>query len=234
MPDYQQIYATQADQYEYLVTHEDYEGNIARALAEIRPFTNQTVVEFGAGTGRLTCLLAPHVQHILACDISAHMLAVAQAKLRHGGWHNWSLAVSDNRAMGVAANTADLTIAGWSFSNFAGQKPDSWLGDIGTAVDEMQRITRPDGICVIIETLGTSQESPRPPAPYLADYYHWLEQEQGFRSTWIRTDYRFPSVAEAIKSVRFFFGDTMAEAVRRQNSPIVPECTGIWWQPRPR
>jgi ubiquinone/menaquinone biosynthesis C-methylase UbiE len=230
MPDYEQIYATQADRYEYLVAHEDYEGNMARALREIRPFANLNVVEFGAGTGRLTCLLAPQVQYILACDISAHMLAVAQAKLQRGGWHNWSLAVGDNRAMGVAENTADLTIAGWSFSNFAGQKPASWVGDIGSAVDEMQRITRPGGLCIIIETLGTNQASPQPPAPYLADYYRWLEQERGFHSTWIRTDYRFPSVTDAVNSVRFFFGDTMANAVQQKNSPIVPECTGIWWR----
>ena len=66
MPDYKQIYQTQAEQYEYLVAHEDYEGNILRALLAIRPLANTTILELGAGTGRLTRLLAPLARQIIA------------------------------------------------------------------------------------------------------------------------------------------------------------------------
>lgn len=230
MTDFKQIYQTQAEQYEYLVAHEDYEGNILRALQAIRPFTGTTVVELGAGTGRLTRLLAPFAQHIIACDIAQPMLEVARQKLQQGGWYNWQTVVCDNRELAVAGDTADVTIVGWSLGHFVSWYADNWREEIGRSLSEMRRVLRSNGTLIIIETLGTNQLDPAPPTPGLAAYYQWLENEQGFQATSIRTDYRYPSVAEAIASTRFFFGDAMADDVERKNSPIVPECTGIWWQ----
>ena len=81
-----------------------------------------------------------------------------------------------------------------------------------------------------METLGTGRESPLPPTPGLADYYAHLENQRGFSGTWIRTDYLFDSLEEAIDLVRFFFGETLANQVNVSQSPLVPECTGIWWK----
>ena len=58
----------------------------------ILPLDGIDVVELGAGTGRLTCLLAPLVQSIQAFDISPHMLEVASTKLEASGLHNWKTA----------------------------------------------------------------------------------------------------------------------------------------------
>ena len=54
---FQDIYANQADSYEAMVAREDYEGNILKTLQGIRPLEGLDVIEFGAGTGRLTLLL---------------------------------------------------------------------------------------------------------------------------------------------------------------------------------
>ena len=62
-----------------------------------------------------------------------------------------------------------------------------------------------------------------------AAYYAWLEKEQGFRSTWIRTDYQFESLDEAKALTAFFFGDELANDVVKHNWVILPECTGVWW-----
>ena len=230
MTDFKKVYQTEAEQYDYLVAHEDYEGNILKALQKIRPLTpTTTVVELGAGTGRLTRLLAPHVAHITACDISPHMLSVAQQKLSETALHNWQLAACDNCAVALKGQTADLIIAGWSVGHSVGWHPDSWRDEIGQALTEMRRLLHSNGTIILLETQGTNQETPRAPSPQLAEFFNWLEQEQGFRFTWIRTDYHYPTVADAVASVRFFFGDEMADDVRRKNSPIVPECTGIWW-----
>jgi ubiquinone/menaquinone biosynthesis C-methylase UbiE len=88
-PDHPEICRSQAEQYEALVSREDYQGNILRAIQQILPLAGLSVVELGAGTGRLTCLLAPLVQSIQAFDISPHMLDVANAKLGVSGLHNW-------------------------------------------------------------------------------------------------------------------------------------------------
>jgi ubiquinone/menaquinone biosynthesis C-methylase UbiE len=212
-----------------LVSREDYQENIPRALGQIRPFAGLDVVELGAGTGRLSCMVAPLAKTILVSDISAHMLDVATAKLEKTGLQNWTVTVADNRALPVVDRAADVSIAGWSLGYFTIWYAESWRQEIGQALAEMKRVLRPGGTVVILETLGTGSEKPCPPGDALATYYAWLENEHGFSSTWIRTDYRFQSLSEAQESTRFFFGDEFADRIGRENWVILPECTGLWW-----
>lgn len=100
MPDHPEIYRSQAAQYDALVSREDYQRHILPALQQILPMDGLKVVESGAGTGRLTCLLAPVVQFIHAFDISPHMLEVASARLAGSGLKNWHTAVSDHLVAG--------------------------------------------------------------------------------------------------------------------------------------
>ena len=230
MDHFQTIYANHADRYEALVLREDYEGNILKTLQSIRPFAGLDVVEMGAGTGRLTLILAPLVKSLHAFDGSAHMLDVAIKKLNQTGLSNWRVEVADNRSLPVADAVADLSIQGWSFGHYCGWYPDSWREAISTALGEMTRILRPGGSAIMLETMGTGRETPQPPTPALAEYYVWLEKEQGFSATSIRTDYRFESLAEAEQLTRFFFGDELADEVVRRNWIVLPECTGVWWK----
>ncbi len=229
---FQRIYARHAEQYEALVAREDYQGRLLPALAAICPLAGARVVEMGAGTGRLTRLLAPHVRSILAMDASRHMLGHAAGLIRRDGFANISLAVADNRHLPVGDGVADLSLQGWSFGHFTEWYPDVWRAEIGRAVDEMLRVLRPGGSAIILETLGTGSETPAPPAESLAAYYDYLEAERGFARTWLRTDYRFESLAEAESLARFFFGDDLADRVVREGWVILPECTGVWWRER--
>jgi len=68
--------------------------------------------------------------------------------------------------------------------------------------------------------------TPQPPEN-LVDYFSVLEQ-QGFSSSWVRTDYRFESLEEAERVVSFFFGEAMLDEVVHDGSITLPECTGIW------
>lgn len=230
MTDFHSIYANQADNYDRMVNREDYQGNILATLKMIRPLNGIDVVEFGAGTGRLTGLLAPHVRSIAAFDASAHMLDQARLNLERLGVNNWRVAVGDNRRLPIEGGVADLAIAGWSFGHSVGWYPETWRTEISLALREMERVLRPGGTAVILETQGTGREMPQPPHPGLAAYYAWLENEHGFASTWIRTDYRFASLQEADELTRFFFGDDLANRIVRENLVILPECTGVWWK----
>jgi ubiquinone/menaquinone biosynthesis C-methylase UbiE len=228
MPEHLEIYRQQAGQYEALVSCEDYQHNLLEALQKITSFKNTTVVELGAGTGRLTCLLVPLVKTIHAFDISQHMLDVAVDKLKKSGLQNWHTAISDHRRIGIKDDIADITISAWSVCYVVVNAPETWQDELQKALSEMKRVTRQGGFLILIETLGTGSKQPDPPSHLLA-YYASLESS-GFQRTWIRTDYRFESKAKAEKLTRFFFGDSMVEKIEENEEGIIlPECTGIWW-----
>jgi hypothetical protein len=94
----------------------------------------------------------------------------------------------------------------------------------------MTRVLRRGGTAIICETLGTGSLEPHPPTPTLSDYYDYLESEMGFNRRHISTDYKFSSLDEAVETIRFFFGDELAEKVKANHWTIVPEWTGIWWR----
>jgi ubiquinone/menaquinone biosynthesis C-methylase UbiE len=228
MPTEDEVYRQHAEQYERLIQREDYHHHILRAVEQICPLKGLDVIDLGAGTGRLTRLLAPHVGNIKAYDASAHMLSKAQASLHAMSVTNWQVAVADHRQVPVPDASADLVISGWSFCYLAVWGGESWRDELENGYREIQRLLRPGGFVILLETLGTGQESPNPPAN-LAGYYAWLT-EKGFQSTWIRTDYRFDSLTEAVELSKFFFGEKLGRATAKNKWLILPECTGVWWQ----
>ncbi len=227
MPDYAEIYRRQAGKYEALVSREDYQGNLLPALEQIVPLRDKVVVDLGAGTGRLACLLAPLAASVLACDASGAMLSVAAKKLQAGGPGNWLTAVADHRAIPLPNAVADVALSGWSICYLVVWNETRWQAELGRGLEEMQRLVRPGGYLVILETLGTGTASPRPPEN-LEAYFTYLEEE-GFRRTWLRTDYHFASQEEAESLLPFFFGEEMlAKTETRGGEVFLPECTGIW------
>jgi len=229
MPDYFEIYHKHAGQYDLLVSREDYQHNLSKALEKITPFTGLDVVEFGAGTGRLTCMLVPLVKTIRAFDSSQHMLDVAIAKLKRTGSENWQVAIGDHRKIQAKNETADVVISGWSICYLVVGDEETWQVELSRGLAEMGRVLRKNGTLIIIETLGTGCETPAAP-PDLKAYYTFLEV-RGFLHTWVRTDYLFRDMDEAQNLTRFFFGDEMINRIKSdENGLILPECTGIWWQ----
>ena len=228
MPTEKEVYEAHAGQYERLIRREDYQGNILAAIESYCPLDGLEVVELGAGTGRLTRLLAPHVGSIKAFDSSAHMLEVAEKSLHEMGLSNWKAGVADHRQVPVEDSDADLVIASWSFCYLAVWGGADWKSALQDGLREIERILRPGGMVILIESLGTGTEKPRPPE-HLEAYFDWLT-EAGFERGWTRTDYRFESLEEAVELSTFFFGEELGSEVREKNWVILPECTGVWWR----
>jgi ubiquinone/menaquinone biosynthesis C-methylase UbiE len=223
VPDLHAIFETQAADYDRLVACEDYRKNIPRALNEIRSLEGTDVVELGAGTGRLTCMLAPQARSIVAFDSAEPMLRTAGANLMRAGRRNWLAGVADHRHLPAGDGVADVAIAGWTVCMLATWQHATWQREVGQSLAEMKRVLRPGGTAIILETLGTGRETPQPPHDKLAMYYAWLEEEHGFSATWIRTDYRFESRAQGKELARFFFGDDLAEQVTGERPATLPE-----------
>jgi ubiquinone/menaquinone biosynthesis C-methylase UbiE len=225
MPDHKSIYNKEADNYERLVSREDYERNILREIRKVLPIEGIDVVETGAGTGRLTCLLAPYVHLISAHDISEAMLKVADEKLKSMGLTNWRTGVANHRSLPEHDGVADLVLSGWSICYLVDWTCGDWRTEVGKGLAEMERVSKTGGTVIIIETQGTGFETPHPPE-HLLEYLDFLK-DHGYKDTWFRTDYQFSSKEEARELTDFFFGKELADQF---DSEFLPECTGLWWK----
>lgn len=230
MPEQESIYKSEAEGYERLIGHEDHKGNLVPALTRIAPIRGKTILDLGTGTGRFVRALSGMAGKTVAVDISAHMLRYARSRLPDSIHRSWGLVVGDNRRLPLRSEFADVAVAGWSFGHATVWYADHWRDEIGACIREMTRVLRRGGTAIICETLGTGSLEPDPPTPTLADYYEYLESEMGFNRRHISTDYKFSSLDEAVETIRFFFGDELAEKVKANHWTIVPEWTGIWWR----
>jgi ubiquinone/menaquinone biosynthesis C-methylase UbiE len=220
------IYQTDADRYEALVSREDYQGNILKALEEIIVLDGLDILDLGAGTGRLAVMLAPRAKSMQAFDVSEEMLRVCRQRLEASGLSNWKVEVADHRQLPIPNSSADLAVSGWSVSYLAVWNPNSWRRELEKWLDEMKRVLRRGSFIVLFESFGTGNESPIQ-LEHLKEFYPWLD-EAGFQKKWIRTDYKFASVEEAEELSCFFFGDELGDKVRANGWMILPECTGVW------
>jgi ubiquinone/menaquinone biosynthesis C-methylase UbiE len=227
MPSQKQIYLSEAEQYEALVSCEDYQRNIQHALDEIVTMDGLDALDLGAGTGRLAGLLASRVRSLRAFDLSAHMLSVCRDRLQKSSLKNWMTAVADHRRLPLPSHCADLMVSGWSVSYVAVWNPERWREELEAWYAEAKRVLRKGGSIILFESLGTGNETPQPLA-HLENVYRWFD-EAGFQNKWIRTDYKFDSYRQAAEIAGFFFGDEMKKRILSEKLSILPECTGAYW-----
>ncbi|HEX7065490.1 MAG TPA: class I SAM-dependent methyltransferase [Bacillales bacterium] len=228
MPDHDAIYNEEAGKYELMISKEDHEGHILKTLHEIVDLQGKDVVDIGAGTGRLTRLVAPYVKSIKSYDLSRHMLDVISAKLSAQHYKHFETKVSDLRTIPVEENSVDVVMADWSICYLASSNHPEWKENLETVIKEIHRVLRPNGKIVIFETLGTGYVEPNPP-DFLTQYYQELEQVYDFHHKSIRTDYAFESMEEMRELIPFFFGEDLQKAFDDLKQPLLPECTGVWW-----
>ena len=200
MPSEREVYAKHAAEYEELVSREDYQGNILKSIEEIVALEGLDVLDLGAGTGRLACLLSSHVRTMLAFDLSAHMLGIARDKLRQSNLNNWSAVAADHCFLPLAGQFADLIVSGWSVSYVTVWSPDRWRFEADTWLAEARRVLRKGGTIILFESLGTGTESPQP-LGHLENFTQWLN-EKGFMKKLIRTDSLLQTVSPRGKTFR--------------------------------
>jgi ubiquinone/menaquinone biosynthesis C-methylase UbiE len=225
MPDHNRIYKQEAASYHELISKQP---DLTEIIEEIRPISGLDIVDIGAGTGRLTTVLAPKAKSIIALDASEAMLQITADRLHGAELTNWSTQVADHRKLPLADQSADLIVAGWSICYLGNMDVEGWEQNISEVISEIKRVLRTNGTVIIFETLGTGYESPYAP-DFLQKYYSALVDTYGFSHRWIRTDYEFDSIHQAERLTRFFFGDELAEKVIKQNLVHLPECAGVWW-----
>ncbi len=231
MPQMYEIYDLHAREYDELVDAEDYEQNLTRTLHDIVEWNDAVVVEAGTGTGRVTALYAAEAKRITCYDRSTHMLSAARRRLAEYAGKT-AFVVGDNLALpdnGDTPTDADIFVEGWAFGHAVMDSGDP-SRTCAQLIASARRQIRTGGTIIILETMGTAAEKPGAPHPLLGAFYRELEETHRFSPRVISTDYRFPSVEEAIRVMGFFFGEEMAAEVRRRGKPVIPEWTGLWYR----
>ena len=176
MPDHDVIYQEKAAMYDRLISKQK---SVIPFLEKICSGKGANIVDMGAGTGRLTCLLAKTARRLVALDESSEMLAVTAEKLKATGIDNWQVQVADHRRLPVEDDWADLVVSGWSICYLASSNHPDWRQNLNQIISEIKRVLKPGGTSVIFETMGTGTEEPEPP-DFLVKYYQALEEEYGF------------------------------------------------------
>ena len=218
-----QIYSQQGTSYHEMIAYEDVDGNLRPALESFTPFAEKSILDMGTGTGRIP-LLFPDAE-VTGLDLHWDMLLENQ---RQQSPDPGPLVQSDMRILPFPDQQFDIVTAGWALGHFTGWFGKNWQKQIKTVLDEASRVLQPGGWIIIIETMTTGSHTPKPPSEGLAIYYQWLEEELGFQAQVIQTDFQFDDIEQAIHYMRFFFGDELAEKVRKEGWVRLPEWTGIW------
>lgn len=97
------------------------------------------VLEFGCGTGSTAIVHAPHVEHILATDVSGKMLQIAEDKARTAGIKNIRF---------ERGTLESLTLEEGSFDAVLGLNILHLLEDVDAAIGRVYQLLKPDGIFV--------------------------------------------------------------------------------------
>ena len=218
-----EIYKSKADLYDALVNHEDYQNNLPSFLNEKIDFAKKTICEFGVGTGRVTKYYLDKVFKAQLYDVSTHMLERAGANPQEFK-HKINFEVLDNNELFKLNEQYDIAIEGWSFGHLITQDSDLNIKIISDLMDNCIRIAKK---VVIIETLGTNVEKPKPPSVGLNQFYEYLTNN-GFKEYVVKTDYKYETIEQAQYVMGSFFGTGMEASIKEKNSTIIPEFTGVW------
>jgi ubiquinone/menaquinone biosynthesis C-methylase UbiE len=229
LPDYDRLFADQAEKYDLFVASEDFQGNLLQTLKRVGHLNReQTVADLGTGTGRMAFLLAPIVRHVYGIEPVAGMQRVADAKKQRLGVKNVDFLPGEHTDIPLPDNSIDLIIEGWAFLHAFTYTYPEWRSEFAYIVREMKRILRPRGAVVLIETMGTLHVWNEIPSR-TAELYEYFEKELDLKKMIIRTDYKFSNLEEAVDFGTFFFGDEVGAEIRQIGEPIVPEATAIWY-----
>lgn len=228
-PKHHKIYTEKVMLYDQLISREDYRGELSTTITSMLHLTGKDVLELGVGTGRLAKMVIPHCRSYYGYDAYPKMLVQAEEKLKQLRNSNWHLGVAEHKNIPLPNQSVDIVLSGWSLSYVVPEKDSGeWNNELKIVLREIQRILRKSGIILIIESLGTGNETARSPNARLERMYSYLENELAFTKTVIRTDYQFHNIEERNNLMSTFFNQEVMQKVLQNPSLVVPECTGLW------
>ncbi len=195
------LYRLEPALYERLIAGERLNPGIVRWL----PQSCSSVVELGAGTGRLTLDLAARYKTLTATEPAMPLLTILRGKLAAAGRSEVEVARAFFDSIPIPSSSCDLVISCSAFTPSAERDPEACL-------NEMRRCCTPGGLVVVV----------------WPNSLPWLDRH-GFT----RVEFggpmavEFGTMADALELTRIFY-PTVLEDVRSHDSPTVPyEILGV-------
>ena len=112
----------------------------------------QSLLDLGAGTGRMLELLAPLARRAVGVDLSPAMLNLARARVDEAGFRNVQLRQGDVYAPPVERQGYDLVVV---------HQVLHFLDDPGRAIAEAARALRPSGRLLLVDFASHDEETLR-------------------------------------------------------------------------
>lgn len=138
-----EIYWNKTEMYEWFSSCEDV-NNIIKYISKNVDLENKTILDLGAGTGRLSIPLSKRAKFVYALDKSKPMLKILRRKIKAKKIKNIKPIESGFNKIPLPKESIDVVTSLWSFPVHS----NNWERDLR----EVKRILRMDGKTVLIDT----------------------------------------------------------------------------------
>jgi len=134
-------------------------------LLSLVDFAGKTVIDVGAGTGRLSLAVAGRARTVFAVDPVANLRAYVRHKAREAGFHNVYPVDGVITGIPFPGGTADVTMSGHVF----GDEPEA-------EYRELLRVTKPGGMIILCP--GNNDADNEPHRVLLSHGFSWSRFEE--------------------------------------------------------
>ena len=212
-----ELYDSEATLFDDISLHEDTAGKLRRFLLEHFSFDGKSVLEAGAGAGRITDYYVDRAKRVVVTDAYASMVNLLEQK--YAGVEKVTAARCDHRQLRARfPETFDVFLSAFSF-NYAF---DPSVGDYDAFLEQILPAAKHH---IIIECCGFYEAFDYLP-PESIRYVRALDHR--FQRAEIRTEFVFSSPEEAAAAAEVLFSP-IVERVRQQNLAVIPEIIYIYY-----
>jgi SAM-dependent methyltransferase len=199
---WQLLYWNEPDLYDRLTEGEPLHPDLLAAL----PLDGATVVDVGAGTGRLTLLCAARAARVYAIEPATPMRRILEEKIRARGLTNVDVMPGWCDALPLPDSAVDVVVSASAFASDPRRGGEPGLR-------ELERVVRPGGRIIIVW--------PDDPEWFIARGFDY----QFFAGAF---EVRFRDLETALMCAEIFYTENVVSYLRRSQRPVVSfELLGI-------